>query len=69
MSQILMQMFKVAIIYGNNWMASTEESRGGRKRIISKIVSMIIKCTSWETFRSVVLEKSLQFACDTQEEP
>lgn len=46
MSKILMQMLKVAIIYGNNWMASTEESRGGRKMVIGKIVSMIIKiCT------------------------
>lgn len=56
MSQILMQMFKVAIIYGNNWMASTEESRGGRKRIVSKIVSMIIKIHTLYIQRSAVLE-------------
>lgn len=56
MSQILMQMFKVAIIYGNNWMVSTEESRGGRKRIVSKIVSMIIKIHTLYIQRSAVLE-------------
>lgn len=39
----LIQILKVAIIYGHNWMASTAESWGGRKRLKGKIVSMIIK--------------------------
>ena len=51
-----MQMLKVAIIYGNNWMASTGESRGGRKMVIGKIVSMIIKIHTLQIQRSDVLE-------------